>query len=362
MCVYFVLGGIVLRYAAGYFLAIFGGSEFAWSGQGTGFFGYFLTDTNSLILFFVLYILLNILVVSSGVQGGIEKFCNVGMPALFCLLVFIILYIACQPGAAEGYKFMFSPDFSVFSNPDIGFGRVLKSAAGQMVFSLIVCCADTLIALMAGMAVMPACSAFGVEYGAGPGLLFASMQTVFAHMGSVGNFIGFLFYLLVLIAALTSSISMLELCTAYAVDKQLDKGLTPKRAKHTASVAALVFVAGSLVALDGLGAGVAGGAAVETPATLFGLSVHGWNDCWLDLYDMVAEGILMPLGALVMTILIGWVLKPEVVQLECEQSGVKYRAAGYFKVCFKFIVPVLLAFILFCQLIDFFGLKIPGLS
>ena len=387
MCFYFVLGGIVLRYAAGYFLAIFGGSEFAWSGQGTGFFGYFLTDTNSMILFFVLYILLNILVVSGGVQGGIEKFCNVGMPALFCLLVFIILYIACQPGAAEGYKFMFSPDFSVFSNPDIGFGRVLKSAAGQMFFSLsiglgvmmtygsylgkqehlqrnalIVCCADTLIALMAGMAVMPACSAFGVEYGAGPGLLFASMQTVFAHMGSVGNFIGFIFYLLVLIAALTSSISMLELCTAYAVDKQLDKGLTPKRAKHTASVAALVFVAGSLVALDGLGAGVAGGAAVETPATLFGLSVHGWTDCWLDLYDMVAEGILMPLGALVMTILIGWVLKPEVVQLECEQSGVKYRAAGYFKVCFKFIVPVLLAFILFCQLIDFFGLKIPGLS
>ena len=109
MCFYFVLGGIVLRYAVGYFLAIFGGSEFAWSGQGTGFFGYFLTDTNSMILFFVLYILLNILVVSGGVQGGIEKFCNVGMPALFCLLVFIILYIACQPGAAEGYKFMFTP-------------------------------------------------------------------------------------------------------------------------------------------------------------------------------------------------------------------------------------------------------------
>ena len=201
-----------------------------------------------------------------------------------------------------------------------------------------------------------------MEYGAGPGLLFASMQTVFSHMGSVGNLIGFLFYLLVLIAALTSSISMLELCTAYAVDKQIEKGLTPKRAKHTSEVAALVFIAGSLVALDGLGAGVAGGAAVETPATLLGLSVRGWNDCWLDLYDMVAEGILMPLGALVMTILIGWVLKPEVVQLECEQSGVKYRAAGYFKVCFKFIVPVLLAFILFCQLTDFFGLNIPGLS
>ena len=278
MCFYFVLGGIVLRYTVGYFLSLFGGSTFAWSGQGTDFFGYFLTDTKSMILFFVLYILLNIIVVSGGVHGGIEKFCNIGMPALFCLLVFIIAYIACQPGAAEGYKFMFRPDFSVFSDPNVGFGRVLKNAAGQMFFSLsiglgvmitygsylgkqehlqrnafIVCGADTLIALMAGMAVMPACSAFGVEYGAGPGLLFASMQTVFSHMGSVGNLIGFLFYLLVLIAALTSSISMLELCTAYAVDKQIEKGLTPKRAKHTSEVAALVFIAGSLVALDGAG-------------------------------------------------------------------------------------------------------------
>lgn len=101
MCFYFVLGGIVLRYTVGYFLSLFGGSTFAWSGQGTDFFGYFLTDTKSMILFFVLYILLNIIVVSGGVHGGIEKFCNIGMPALFCLLVFIIAYIACQPGAAE---------------------------------------------------------------------------------------------------------------------------------------------------------------------------------------------------------------------------------------------------------------------
>ena len=109
MCFYFVLGGIVLRYTVGYFLSLFGGSTFAWSGQGTDFFGYFLTDTKSMILFFVLYILLNIIVVSGGVHGGIEKFCNIGMPALFCLLVFIIVYIACQPGAAEGYKFSLYP-------------------------------------------------------------------------------------------------------------------------------------------------------------------------------------------------------------------------------------------------------------
>ena len=387
MSFYCALGGYCLKYTVLNFGNLIGAGFGSNGLDGAGVFGALLDNRGEAVIYGLVFVLITMVIVMGGVGGGIEKVCSVGMPALFCLLVFIILYIACQPGAAEGYKFMFSPDFSVFSNPEIGFGRVLKNAAGQMFFSLsiglgvmmtygsylgkqehlqrnalIVCGADTLIAVMAGMAVMPACSAFGVEYGAGPGLLFASMQTVFSHMGSVGNLIGFLFYLLVLIAALTSSISMLELCTAYAVDKQIEKGLTPKRAKHTSEVAALVFIAGSLVALDGLGAGVAGGAAVETPATLLGLSVRGWNDCWLDLYDMVAEGILMPLGALVMTILIGWVLKPEVVQLECEQSGLKYRAAGYFKLCFKFIVHVLLAFILFCQLTDFFGLNIPGLS
>ena len=379
MCFYFVLGGIVLRYTVGYFLSLFGGSTFAWSGQGTDFFGYFLTDTKSMILFFVLYILLNIIVVSGGVHGGIEKFCNIGMPALFCLLVFIIAYIACQPGAAEGYKFMFRPDFSVFSDPNVGFGRVLKNAAGQMFFSLsiglgvmitygsylgkqehlqrnafIVCGADTLIALMAGMAVMPACSAFGVEYGAGPGLLFASMQTVFSHMGSVGNLIGFLFYLLVLIAALTSSISMLELCTAYAVDKQIEKGLTPKRAKHTSEVAALVFIAGSLVALDGLGAGVAGGAAVETPATLLGLSVRGWNDCWLDFMDTWSEGVAMPLGALLMSVMIGWEIKPKSLYDEID-SGYNGKIHGFYSFCITYVCPIAMVFILLVQLSTFFG-------
>lgn len=210
--------------------------------------------------------------------------------------------------------------------------------------------------------VQPACSAFGVEYGAGPGLLFASMQTVFSHMGSVGNLIGFLFYLLVLIAALTSSISMLELCTAYAVDKQIEKGLTPSapstRPRSRRSCSSRVRSSRSTVwvrALPRRRRRDAGHPARPERARLERLLAP-------DLYDMVAEGILMPLGALVMTILIGWVLKPEVVQLECEQSGVKYRAAGYFKSASSSSWPVLHAFILFCQLTVFFGLNIPGLS
>ena len=372
---YSVIGGWVIKYLIEY---VKGNSTLL---AEDGYFSGFISNGVSTELCFAVFCLITVAIIYAGVRNGIERVSKVMMPILIVLSVIIAVYSVTRPGALAGVKYFLVPNLKNFSWMSV------VAAMGQMFYSLSIAMGilvtfgsymkkdvsieestehveifDTLIAVMAGMAVMPACSAFGVEYGAGPGLLFASMQTVFSHMGSVGNLIGFLFYLLVLIAALTSSISMLELCTAYAVDKQIEKGLTPKRAKHTSEVAALVFIAGSLVALDGLGAGVAGGAAVETPATLLGLSVRGWNDCWLDLYDMVAEGILMPLGALVMTILIGWVLKPEVVQLECEQSGVKYRAAGYFKVCFKFIVPVLLAFILFCQLTDFFGLNIPGLS
>ena len=97
--------------------------------------------------------------------------------------------------------------------------------------ALLIPLADTLIALMAGMAVMPACAAFGVDFANGPGLLFVSMQTVFDNMGGFGNVIGFLFYFLVFIAAITSSISILEVCTAFQIDKDTAKGKTPNRKK-----------------------------------------------------------------------------------------------------------------------------------
>ena len=80
-----------------------------------------------------------------------------------------------------------------------------------------------------------------------------------------------------------------------------------------------------------------------------------WNDCWLDLYDMISEGVLMPLGALVMSILIGWVWKTDIIKKECEESGVGFKAYKYFNFCFKFIVPVAMAIVLYAQIVDFFG-------
>ena len=377
---YSVLGGMVMRYMIGYMLQLLGLDGFAT--QGTGFFGFMLYDYGGVLFFYALFMVITMLIVMGGIEKGIEKFSSIAMPALFAILMFVIIYVALQPGSAAGYAFMFKPDFSVFSNPDIGFFGVLKAAAGQMFFSLslgmgcmitygsylskgenlqknsiIIPMADTLIAVMAGMAVMPACAAFGVDYGRGPGLLFVSMQTVFENMGSFGNFVGFMFYFLVFIAAITSSISLLEVCTTFQIDQEIAKGKTPDRAKISCIYAIIIFIIGLPVALDALGSG---GAAVKAPYELLGLTTDSpafamWNDCWLDLYDMISEGVLMPLGALVMSVLIGWVWKPKLIKDECELTGVKFWGYKYFSFCFKFVVPVVMVIVLYAQIMDFFG-------
>ena len=376
---YSVLGGMVMRYMVGFLLQVLGLD--GWAGAGTGFFGFLLYDYGGMLFFYALFMIITLLIVMGGVEKGIEKFSAVAMPALFILLVFVVIYVAFQPGSGGGYAFMFKPDLSVF-NSFSGTLGVFKAAAGQMFFSLslgmgcmitygsylskkenlqqnavIIPVADTVIALLAGCAVMPACSAFGVDFGRGPGLLFASMQQVFTNMGSFGAFVGFLFYFLVFIAAVTSSISLLEVCTTYQIDRNIAKGKEPNRKKVTCIYALIIFVVGIPVALDALGSG---GAAIRAPFELLGIEAGGagyamWNDCWLDFYDMISEGVLMPLGALVMSVLIGWVFKTTTVKDECELSGVKFKGYKFFDVCFKIVVPLAMLFVLYAQLVDFFG-------
>ena len=373
---YSVLGGMVMRYAAGYLVSIFGVDGFA--GAGSGFFGYLLYSDSGMLIYYALFSAVSCIIVMGGIKGGIEKFTKVAMPALFIILVVVIIYVALQPGAIEGYKFMFKPDFSTLEGK---FFTVLKTAVGQMFFSLslgmgcmitygsylskkenlqrnavIIPVADTIMALLAGMAVMPACAAFGVDYGGGPGLLFVSLQKVFLEgMGGLtGNIMGFLFYLLVFIAAVTSSISLLEVCSTFAIDKRIDKGKEPKRKIITVIFALIIFVVGLPVALDALGSG---GATIKAPYELLGLTgdaIRGWNDCWLDFYDLISEGILMPLGALIMSLLIGWVFKTKVVKDECEIGRTGFKLYGYFKVCYMVIVPVLMVIVLIAQLQGFF--------
>lgn len=376
LCFYFVLGGMVMRYALSYMTAIFGWDT--WGVPVTEFFGTFICNGASVVIWTAIFIALNAFIVAAGVAGGIEKFCKIGMPALFVMLLAVIIYVAVQPGAMDGYKFMFGWNIEPLKTDFLG---VLKAAAGQMFFSLslgmgamitygsylqkkesvqknavIIIVCDTLVAIMAGMIVMPACAAFlNGEYGGGPGLLFASMQQVFFNMGYVGNIIGFLFYGLVFIAAISSSMSLLEVITSFKVDQNIEAGKAPGRKKYAIIAAVIIFVFCLPVALDALGTGVEKGAPIAYPAELFGIEVKGWNDCWLDFYDMLSEGIMMPLGAMVMAFMIGWIWKIDMVVEECELSGHKFWGKTFFDICYKIITPIGMAFVLYAQIMTFFG-------
>lgn len=376
LCFYFVLGGMVMRYALSYLTAIFGWDT--WGVPVTEFFGAFTCNGGQMVLWTAIFIALNAFIVAAGVAGGIEKFCKIGMPALFVMLLVVIIYVAVQPGAMDGYKFMFGWNIEPLKTDFLG---VLKAAAGQMFFSLslgmgamitygsylqkkesvqknavIIIVCDTLVAIMAGMIVMPACAAFlNGEYGGGPGLLFASMQQVFFNMGYVGNIIGFLFYGLVFIAAITSSMSLLEVITSFKVDQNIEAGKAPGRKKYAIIAAVIILVFCLPVALDGIGAGTAGGAAIGTPVELLGGAVKGWNDCWLNFYDMLSEGIMMPLGAMVMAFMIGWFWKIDMVVEECELSGHKFWGKTFFDICYKIITPIGMAFVLYAQVLSYFG-------
>ena len=378
LCFYFVLGGIVMRYAVSYLTAMFGWNTWGVSDVNT-FWSAFRINGGGMVLWTAIFIALNAYIVSSGVNGGIEKFCNIGMPALFVMLVIIIIYVLCQPGAADGYKFMFGWNVEPLRENFLG---VMKTAAGQMFFSLslgmgaiitygsylsksekiqknavIIVVMDTLVAVMAGMIVMPACYAFldGNTTG-GPSLLFASMQSVFYNMGGfIGNLMGFLFYFLVFIAAISSSMSLLEALTSTRVDSEVEKGKTPNRKAIAIILSVIIFFFCLPTALDGVGVGLAGSSAIGTPAEMLGIAVKGWNDCWLDFYDMISEGILMPLGALVMSFAIGWLWKIDMVVDECEISGHRFWGKTFFTCCYKFITPIGMLLVLYGQITGFFG-------
>ncbi len=388
---YSVLGGYTLRYAFGFIMEIFSaGSGFGGMGGGA-FFGSFIVNSGANILCHAIFMGLTIFIVMGGVSGGIEKFTKIAMPALFVMLIIVIIRSVTLEGAFVGIEFMFKPDFGAFS--EIGFMRVLKTAAGQMFFSLslgmgcmitygsylskeenlekntmIIPIADTIFALCAGLAVMPAVGAFvyqgveGISFGQGPGLLFITLQQVFSvgMGGFIGNFFGALFYFLVFIAAITSAISLLEVCTAYFIDKRVEKGLDPNRKKITGFTGLAIFAMGLLVCLDGLGSGVAGGAAINPPGVMLGMeNIRTAFGSWLDFYDMISEGVFMPLGALLMALIIGWSLKTTHMKEEIEATpGVLMKGYQFWDICFRFIVPAAMVFVLLGQLDDFFGLGI----
>ena len=380
---YRALGGYCLKYVTlnvgNLFHAGFGTGTL----DGAGVFGALMANQGEAVIYGLIFVALTMIIVMGGVGGGIEKVCSVGMPALFVMLVICIIRSCTLEGASEGLKYMFVPGWALANGvikeaPD--FFSVVSTAGGQMFFSLslgmaamitygsyldkkenlqknaiIIVVMDTLVALMAGLCVIP--GRFALDPTGtlgGPSLLFVTMQNVFDRMGAAGPIFGILFYLLVVFAAVSSSISLLEAVVAHFVDKARDEGKGDKRKLYSLIGAIGAGILCVIVCLDALGnAGI-------SPADILGMRVDPsdevptWSADWLDFFDCIAEGILMPLGALLMSIMYGWELGPEVVHAEATCEGQKFGAYGWFRICIKYITPLAMLLVLYGQIKEFF--------
>ena len=377
---YCALGGYCIKYVVLNVGNLFGAGFGSNGLNGAEVFGAFMGNQMEAVIYGLIFVLLTMLIVMGGVGGGIEKVCSVGMPALFVILLICIIRACTLPGAVDGLKYMFVPGWALENGvikeaPDLL--TVLSTAGGQMFFSLslgmgamitygsylnkkenieknalLIVIMDTMVALMAGLCVIPGRFALDPtgKLG-GPSLLFVTMQNVFDNM-PLGSVFGILFYLLVVFAAISSSISLLEVIVAHFCDKAREKGKGDKRKAYSLIAAAAVGVGCILVCLDCLG-----GAGIS-PFNILGMNPENglpmWSDCWLDFFDCISEGILMPLGALLMCLCIGWEIGPKVVDEEVTLEGQNFKLRGFFNICVKIITPLGMLLVLYGQIKDFF--------
>ena len=377
---YCALGGYCIKYVVLNVGNLFGAGFGSNGMSGAEVFGEFMGNQLESVIYGLIFVVITMLIVMGGVGGGIEKVCSVGMPALFIILLICIIRACTLPGAVDGLKYMFVPGWALENGvikeaPDLL--TVLSTAGGQMFFSLslgmgamitygsylnkkenieknalLIVIMDTLVALMAGLCVIPGRFALDPtgKLG-GPSLLFVTMQNVFDNM-PLGSVFGILFYLLVVFAAISSSISLLEVIVAHFCDKAREKGKGDKRKAYSLIAAAAVGVGCILVCLDCLG-----GAGIS-PFNILGMNPENglpmWSDCWLDFFDCISEGILMPLGALLMCLCIGWEIGPKVVDEEVTLEGQNFKLRGFFNICVKIITPLGMLLVLYGQIKDFF--------
>lgn len=362
LCFYCTFGGYVIKYFIANLGTVLGAS---WGVNGTDageFFGTFITSGAPATVYSWIFLGLTVAILICGVAEGLERFSKVAMPVLFVMLLVVVVRSCTLPGAADGIKFMFRPDFSVFAGK--GWLKVLGLAGGQMFFSLslgsaamiafgsylrkdadieqnsiIIPVADTAVALLSGLAIMPAVFAYGLEPASGPSLLFVSLQSVFNGMGSFGAVFGAFFYLLVFFAAISSSIGMMEGGVAPFTDMAHKKGKKARRPLYIAFISIIALLGSTLVSSDALGS-----SGFWHP---FGL------ETWLDFFDLLGEGIFMPLGCLIMTIVLGWTRK-NYIDDEIASSS-PYKTRRFINICLRYIAPVFMSLLIIVQLNSFFG-------
>jgi len=310
-------------------------------------FGDFVSNTPLVISLFAVFILLTILVVYGGVQGGIEKWAKILMPLLLILLVVLIIYANLLPGSGKGLAFYLNPDFSKIT------GKVILAALGQAFFSLslgmglmvtygsyiskednlissgfFVALADTSIAIMSGLIIFPALFAMNQDPAAGPGLVFEVFPAIFKNM-PFGSIVGIVFFVLLSIAALTSTISLLEVPTAYFVD---EKGVARKVA---------VWIVGIIVFIIGFPSALSQGAVSWLSKPIAG------DMEFLSLMDFIWGNLSLAVGAFLMSIFIGWIWGAKHAAKELTLGNPRFaKWAVLWGFIIRFIAPISIFIIL----------------
>ncbi len=363
---YSLLGGYTIRYCLAYIGDIFGASWGVAGAEGGAYFSALVSQPWVGLAFHAIFVIIATLVVMGGVEQGIEKFNKIAMPALVVMLIIVAIRGLTLPGSSAGLDFMFKVDFSAISTPS-GFFNVVRTAGTQMLFSLslgmgaiitygsylskkesivrnswIIPIADTIMAVLSGLAIFPAVFALGIDPASGVGLMYQTLINVFNGMGAVGPFFGAIFYFLVFIAAITSGISLMEVVSSHLLDSQVAKGKPANRKKVVALVGLAMIIIGIPVAFDQLGGG-----GLPQPLGLI----------WVDFYDFLSEGVMMPLGAALISLLVGWKWgKSGILEDEITQCGNKFTGKGFFLFCTKYITPLLMIFVLITTALSFFGI------
>ncbi len=344
---YCVIGGWVIKYLTVYI------SGQGHAAAGDTYFNAFIGGTAQPLGFMALFLFITAAVVFMGVEKGVERVSKYMMPLLVVMSLGTAIYSLTLDGAIEGLKYYIMPNFSMFSI------KTVVAAMGQLFYSMSLAMGimitygsymrkeddleksvhhieifDTSVAFLSGLMIIPAVFAFsgGDESAlqAGPKLMFVTLPHVFDSMTG-GTVFGIVFFLLVLFAALTSSISLMETIVSIFSDK-----LKISRNK----ICAVVMAGSFIIALpSALGYGVLG------EVTVFGYQ-------FLDFFDFISNNILMPVVALITAILIGFIIKPDAVIEEVESSG-KFKFKKLFTFMIKFVVPVCMIVILVSSLVGY---------
>ena len=343
---YSVIGGWVTKY----FFAFCTGNGVVAAHD--SYFGGFITSTAEPVGWFFIYIGLTALIVLFGVEKGIEKVSKIMMPVLVVLSVVIAGYSMTIPGAIDGVKYYITPDFGKFSVTTV------LAAMGQLFYSMSLAMGimvtygsymkkevnlessvsnieifDTGIAFLAGLMIIPATYAFSngspEALGIGPGLMFATLPKVFERMAG-GQLIGALFFMLVLFAALTSSISLMETVVSIVCDKL----------RWSRKIALAVVFVFSIV----MGLVSCFGYSIWDTATIIGMQM-------LDFFDFVTNSVMMPVVAFFTCIFIGYVIKPQAIIEEVELTG-KFKKKALFTFVIKYLAPVCIIAILVSSVLD----------